>query len=127
MAKKNRDPRRDKILDMRRLGWGRLSSIFLKCHPEHDWKNLPKGLTFEERLLLCRESDLAEEEWMRRATGGGDPRNRWALGAPPAWFRRHLNRLRRSRDKQAMREQLRDGVDDVTLPRRRRDVGWLWW
>jgi len=126
MARNRRDPRREKTLDMRRLDGGRLSDIFYKCHPEHHWRNTPEGLTWEERRLLWRESDLAEEEWVRAATGGRGHHRRFCYGSPPAWFRRDRNRLIRAKDRHAMARQLRDG-DDVGLPRRRRDIRWLWW
>ncbi len=120
------DPRREKLRDMRRMDAGRLSDIFLKCHPEHDWRNFkfPKGTPWEDRRLRWRESDRAEDEWVLRMVGPN--RSRYSCGAPPAWFRRELNRKRRAQVKQAMREQLRDG-EDMLLPRYRNNVRWEWW
>jgi len=125
MARNRRDPRREKTLDMRRMEWGQLSTIFDRLHPEHDWHNFPKGLGYEERRRRWDESIRAEDEWIRKATGGRR-RERFCSGSPPAWFRRDRNRLQRARDREAMARQLRDG-DDVVLPRRRRDIRWLWW
>lgn len=126
MANKRRDPKREKLRDLRRMDSGRLSSIFNKCHPEHDWKNFefPDGTRLRDRLMRWQESNRAEDEWILQTVGGG--RSRYSCGAPPSWFRRQLNRKRRAKGKQAMREQLRDGRD-VTPPPRRRDVRWLWW
>lgn len=122
MANKRQDPRREKVRDLRRMDSGRLSDIFVKCYPEHDWRNFkfPSGMSWEERRIRWCESDRAEDEWILRAVGSG--RTRYSC-APPAWFRRQLNRKRRAKAKQTMREQLRDG-EDVTTPRRPRDVRW---
>ncbi len=118
------NPRSEKLRDLRRMDAGRLSDIFLKCHPEHDWRNFPKGTPWEDRRMRWRASDRAEDEWVLKVVG--PRRTRFSCGAPPAWFRRGLNRKRRAQARQAMREQLRDG-EDVTTPRRPRDVRWLWW
>lgn len=128
MARNRRDPRREKVLDMRRMDGGRLSTIFDKCCPEYDWRNFPKGpgwFRSEDWHALWAESRKAEDEWTRKATGGRAYR-RWVMGAPPAWFRRGMNRLRRARDKQGMLRQLAEEGDAVH-PRHRRDVRWNWW
>jgi len=122
MARNRRDPRREKLLDMRRMDGGQLSDIFDKLHPEYNWKNLPLGAW----RMLWDEARRAEDEWTAKVTGGRHRRTRFCTGSPPAWFRRDRNRLYRARDREAMVRQLRDG-DDVVLPRRRRDIRWLWW
>jgi len=126
MANERRDPKREKLRDLRRMDAGRLSDIFLKCHPEHDWRNFkfPPGTPWEDRRMRWRESDRVEDEWILRAVGPG--RSRYSCGAPPASFRRELNRKRRAQARQAMREQLRDG-EEVTTPRPRPNVRWEWW
>jgi len=123
MTRTTRDPRREKLRDMRRVPGDRLWDMFRKVHPEFDWVNRPKNTDYAEWRLLFSISHEAGEEWIRRVTGCRHVRS-W--GAPPAWFRRGLNKLRRSREKQAMREQLARG-GDVTLPRSRRNARWLWW
>lgn len=126
MANKRRDPKREKLRDLRRMDAGRLSGIFTKCHPEHDWRNFkfPKGTPWEARRPHWQEADRAEDEWILHAVG--PRRTRFSCGTPPAWFRRQLNRQRRAKDRQAMREQLRDGEEPMAH-RRPRDVRWLWW
>jgi len=127
MAKDRRDPRREKTLDMRRMEGDRLRNIFRKTHPWCDWRKIPKGLSWEERRLIWQAFDRVEDEWLEAATNGR-PWRRWCWGAPPAWFRRGLNKLRRARDRQTLREQLRDGDhDEVSMPRHRRNARWLWW
>ena len=56
MARNRRDPRREKLLDMRRVDGGQLSDIFDKLHPEYNWKNLPLGMW----RMLWAESRRAE-------------------------------------------------------------------
>ncbi len=109
---------------MRRMDGGRLSAIFDKLHPEYDWHNFPAD-TGSWRSLWD-EAHRAEDEWTVKATGGRYRHIRFCSGSPPAWFRRDRNRLFRARDREAMIRQLKDG-DDVVLPRRRRDIRWLWW
>jgi len=119
-----RDPRREKARDLRRLDHGRLRDIFFKLHPEHDWRNF-SHLAIEDWRVLHRAADRAWAVWFRLATGRGEEMHFYSA-APPAWFRRGLNRLRRARERQAIREQLaRD--DDVSPTRYCRDARWLWW
>ena len=127
MARNRRDPRREKLLDMRRMDEGRLGHIFRKCHPELDWRNFCiRDLGLHGWRQAYREVNRLEDEWIRMATGGRHNR-RFGCTAPPAWFRRDLNRKRRAQDRQSMREQLRDGDDVTLIARRPRDVRWLWW
>ncbi len=126
MANERRDPKREKLRDLRRMDTGRLSGIFFKRHPEHDWRNFKflLGTSWEDRRMRWRESDRVGDEWILRAVGPG--RSRYSCGVPPASFRRGLNRKRRAQMKQAMSKQLCDG-DDVTNPRPHRNVRWEWW
>jgi len=121
----HRDPRREKARDLRRLDAGRLRDIFIKQHPEYDWRNF-NHLSLEDWRVLWRASDRAWDVWVCSATGRGAPPQKFSASAPPASFRRDLNRLRRARERQAIREQLARG-GDVSPPRHRRDARWLWW
>lgn len=124
MAGRHRDPRREKARDLRRLDTGRLWDIFIRLHPEHDWRNFSRGGDWK---ALLRAADRAWAEWVRSATGRGEEALlHFGAAAPPARFRRDQNRLRRARERQAIREQLARG-DDISLPRYCRDVRWLWW
>lgn len=126
MARNRRDPRREKALDMRSMREDRLMTIFYKCHPEYDWRKLTFPDDYGAYHKMLEELHRIEDEWIHGATGGRRGRHRYCGGTPPAWFRRGLNRLRRARARQAMREQIRhDG--DVLLPRQVRNVRWLWW
>ncbi len=125
MARNRRDPRREKVLDMRRMDGDRLSTIFDKCYPEYDWHNFPKDVVRSGMWYALAGSRKAEAEWVRKMTGGRAYR-RWMMGTPPAWFRRGMNKLRRTRDKQMLIRQLvEDG--DAGHPHHRRDVRWNWW
>lgn len=124
MAQNRRNPRREKVLDMRRMDGERISTIFDKCCPEYDWRNLPKCGS-DDWYALRAESRKAEDEWTRKATGGRQKRHSMS-GTPPAWFRRGMNKLRRARDKQSMLRQLAE-EGDAAHPHHRRDVRWNWW
>ena len=120
MSKKYRDPRREKIRDLRRAH-GLWRKLWLKHHPAY---------IFRWTILLCDRQlwDFvcnAEDEWIREILGypAYVPHS---PGNAPAQYRRTRNRARRTKDKQAMREQLRDGETDIIIPRHRRDVNWDW-
>lgn len=120
MFKKYRDPRRDKIRDLRRAH-GLWRKLWQKLHPEC-------GVRWTIRLCDHQLWDLvynAEDEWIRGMLGHPAYVPHMP-GNAPAHYRRTMNKLRRAKDKQAMREQLRDGETDIIIPRHRRDVNWDW-
>ncbi len=82
----------------------------------HDWR------TWWDQIHNIRD------EWFREITRESAV---WysGCGNAPAWFRRDLNRQRRNKDSQALRDAVAHGDDfeDFSFSRPRKDVNWLWW
>ena len=113
MCKKHRDPRREKALDLRNT-----PQLRKAC----DRVGPPEGDILDHDSW--QRAWNAQEDWMRKKVGL--TRIPWYPDNAPAHFRRSINRQRRAQVRQSMREQLRDGVDDIVLPRFRRDANWRW-
>ncbi len=101
-----------------------LWKLFYELHPEYDrphrwWPEWTTWWDYVEEIRIDWFSQLAQ-------TPAGDYSG---CGNAPAHFRRDLNRMQRSREKQALRNAISNDADweDFTMPRHRRDADWLWW
>jgi len=93
--------------NMRLPKWSRLKLVRVR---PHFWMYAPR--TEEELKEKLRELRM-------------DNHQPW--DSPPAWFRRELNRLRRTRDKQETYRVIINGIYyEYSYDPRRRDARWLW-
>jgi len=125
---RERDPRKKKLRDLRRAGRNdfcrpRLYRLFDRLHPEYD--HITDFRKWRYRLLYPGEWERyynAQRAWVRSIIGPG------YYGSPPSHYRRDSNRLRRHRQKQALRRAIEnDTLEDFSMPRERKDVGWDYW
>lgn len=123
------DPRRKKARDLRRIArsdCGRIFALFHKYHPEI--KELQDKAWQESSTYYCLSPDWhiyqdLEYGWATKIAGYWD-----ALGgAPSSGFRRMHNRLHRNREKVALRKAIQnEDLEDFSIPRKYRDIRWLW-
>lgn len=98
--------------------------LFERLYPE--WNRAPHWADADWRTWWD-QAHQACNEWINKITGECASHHH-GMGSCPAWFRRDLNRLRRSREKAALRRaEIKADWDDFALPRFRRDANWLWW
>jgi hypothetical protein len=116
-----RDPYKKKLRDLRRIarsgGYSSIFRLFDKYHPEiAELDNSP--CSSQEWQAY---SDL-KYGWAQRMAGYWD-----ALGgAPPASFRRMLNRELRTKQKAAFYKAVKNEEWDIFIPPHRRTCRWLW-
>lgn len=130
---RDRDPRKEKARDLRRIarsGNPSIFKLFHKYHPE-----------VKEQEKQIQQEYRARDEWYWHSSEWNILHNMeydWAIkiagywnaigGAPPADFRRMYNRMHRSRQKAALRKAIQAGnLDDFSFPSQRRNIRWLWW
>lgn len=118
-----RDSRKKKLRDLRRIARSSYNpsiyDLFDKYHPEvAKWDSIRYFGTPAWHIY-----HNLKYGWVTRIAGYWD-----ALGgAPPSWFRRSHNRLRRARQKEALRVAVSDDAwDDFLLPLDRRNIRWEW-
>ena len=112
-----RDPRKKKHRDLRRIALSAhrpsIFSLFDIYHPEYK-----KYDNISDWQIHWN----AQWAWINRIVGGDLP----GCGVP-AWYRRAHNSQLRTRQKAALHKAFReDDWDGLSLPRGRRDIGWLW-
>jgi hypothetical protein len=132
---RSRNPRKKKARDLRRIARSSgydpsIFDLFHKYHPEV--KELEDQLRKEYRARgewywlsgEWRVLQNMEYDWVTKVAGHWN-----ALGgAPPAWFRRMHNRLRRARQKAAFnRAWHNDDWDDFVIEPEPRSIRWEWW
>ena len=101
-----------------------LWKLFDKLYPEYDRR--PRWGTWDW-YPWWHQVDNIRDEWIESLTGEVCPHHH-GMGHAPAHYRRTLNRLRRSREKQALRKvQMTGDWDDFYIPRPRKDADWNWW
>ncbi len=130
---RNRDPRKNKARDLRRIARSNPSifHLFHKYHPEveerkkqlrEEWRDLDDvwyWWTSEYTVLLDLEYD-----WAAKIAGYWNAIG----GSPPSSYRRMRNRLHRARQKAALQQSIQNcDLEDFDFPRKRRDIRWLWY
>lgn len=124
------DPRKEKQRDLRRAFAGGdrpgLYRMYDHLHPEDINRNL---WCFRLRWLeYYYEYRNERDHWIKKQIGVFPNEIGNGMGNAPASYRRELNRQRRSKQKQAIRNAMsRQDWDDFDLPRFKRDVNWMWW
>lgn len=69
-----------------------------------------------------------EKEWIAKKIGTHALSQGRGMGSISSWFRRSRNKVQRAKQKQALREAMRDDkLDELIIPTRRRDIRWDWW
>lgn len=101
----------------------KLYDLFERINPEYNRDRVRwNEYGWRQWLDICQN---AEDDWISKTTGAA--RTFWGAGNAPAWFRRKLNRHRRTKEKQALRcAFLNDDWEDFTLSSHRNNANWLW-
>jgi hypothetical protein len=126
-----RNPYAKKLREYRKAlrgakGYISLWKLFDHIHPE--WDKNPHRWFDPNWRIWHDQVDNIRDDWFRRITR--QPIDGFhGMGNAPAHFRRDLNRNRRNKEKQAIRDAMAGNIDwdEFSLPRFRRNANWLWW
>ena len=102
-----------------------LEKHFERLYPDCHWRNWRYKMSWMESWQWWYNK---EREWVTQKIGTNAVHEGRGFGSINSWFRKSRNRMYRAKQKQMLQKALQnDALDDLYLPRHRRDIRWLYW